>query len=132
MEEGKKNVPKPNPADFTRDAKLKRCKVCYSRVYHNQLRYVGPILHDCRRAAATNLIRRGVPMITAMGLLGHRTTKLFSRYKLDDPAAKRDALLMADAARQKELAELQAASKAGSASDSQTLGQALGVTRLVQ
>jgi hypothetical protein len=129
--EGKK-LPKLHPPDFVRDPKLKRCPVCDCRVYHHQLRFVGPILHDCRRAAATNLIRRGVPMITAMGMLGHRTTKLFARYKLDDPAAKQDALLMADAAREKELAELQAGSKTGSTPEPQTLGQALGVPRLVQ
>jgi len=102
MEEGKKNVPKPNPADTRCKAEAVQGLLQPRLPQPASLRRADPARLS-KGAAATNLIRRGVPMITATGLLGHRTTKLFSRYKLDDPAAKRDVLLMADAARQKEL-----------------------------
>ena len=57
----------------------------------------GLLLHDFRRSAVRNMIRRGVPQKTAREISGHKTDAVFSRYNITSEAVIRDAALKIEA-----------------------------------
>jgi integrase len=52
----------------------------------------GRLLHDFRRSAARNLVRRGVSEGVAMQITGHKTRSVFERYNITSKSDVRDAL----------------------------------------
>lgn len=63
------------------DATVREWKVAW-REACRQAGVPGRFLHDCRRTAARNLIRAGVPERVAMLLTGHKTRAIFDRYNI--------------------------------------------------
>jgi integrase len=69
-----------DPRVFTRDETTVRA---WRRAWPTACRQAGVpgrLLHDCRRTAARNLVRAGVPERVAMVLTGHTTRAIFDRY----------------------------------------------------
>ena len=67
---------------FHKDGVTERAwKTCWRRAC-TAANLPGRYLHDCRRTAARNLVRAGVPERVAMTLLGHKTRSVFDRYNI--------------------------------------------------
>lgn len=54
--------------------------------------YRGLMLHDFRRSACRNMIKRGVPQVVAMQVSGHKTDSVVRRYAIMDKTAIQEAL----------------------------------------
>ena len=71
-----------NPHVFQRDGVPVRAWRTSLRDACRKAKVPHRLLHDCRRTAARNLIRAGVPERVAMILTGHKTRSVFDRYNI--------------------------------------------------
>ena len=71
-----------NPRVFSRDGVPVRTWRTALRDACRKAKVPHRLLHDCRRTAARNLIRAGVPERIAMLLTGHKTRAVFDRYNI--------------------------------------------------
>ena len=71
-----------NPRVFSRDGVPVRVWRTALRDACRKAKVPHRLLHDCRRTAARNLIRAGVPERIAMLLTGHKTRAVFDRYNI--------------------------------------------------
>jgi integrase len=58
--------------------------------------YPGKLLHDMRRSASRNALRKGVAQSAIMDLMGHRTAEMFKRYSINDENSLRDQVAKLD------------------------------------
>jgi integrase len=56
------------------------------------------IPHDFRRTAARRFAQLGIPQVTSMGMLGHKTDSIYRRYAITNATDQREAARKLDAA----------------------------------
>jgi integrase len=95
------------------------CPECGRKWKFGKARYVGLLAHDLRRSGARNLLRAGVPEVTAMAIGGWQTNQTFKRYAIvseNDLARALDKLEVMKKA-ERELAALEAAQNSAREND---------------
>lgn len=79
--------------DALREEWRKACHELKLGVYDEKTRsYRGAQLHDFRRTAASNIIKKGKATSAAMMITGHKTASMFNRYDIKELDAQREAM----------------------------------------
>lgn len=71
-----------SPHVFHRDGVAVRAWRTALKDAYRKAKVPNRLVHDCRRTAARNLVRAGVPERVAMLLTGHKTRAVFDRYNI--------------------------------------------------
>lgn len=74
----------------------RKCEKCGQKWKADELKYVGRTFHDLRRSCCRELANAGIPQVTIMATLGHKTDQMFRRYSIRTLKDQERAFLMRD------------------------------------